>query len=61
MILDYTHCIHCNTKINDFNKDRFVEVISDCSTMEKDIVVKNVLRKEEKMSKEGRWINIKNN
>lgn len=35
MILDYTHCSHCNTKINDFNKDRFVEVISDFSTMEK--------------------------
>ena len=35
MIVNYDHCVHCDTKINDFNKDHFVEVISDFTTMEK--------------------------
>ena len=35
MIVNYDHCVHCNTKINDFNKDHFVEVISDYSKKKK--------------------------
>ena len=35
MIVNYDHCVHCDTKLNGFNKDHFVEVISDFSTMEK--------------------------
>ena len=37
MIVNYTHCIHCDKplKEQEFNEDHFVEVISDFSTMEK--------------------------
>ena len=35
MILDYTHCLHCDTKINEFNEEQFIELISDFTTIEK--------------------------
>ena len=35
MIVNYDHCVHCDKKIDDFNKDYFVEGISDLTTMEK--------------------------
>ena len=28
-------CLHCNTKINEFNEEQFIEVVSDFTTMEK--------------------------
>ena len=35
MIVNYDQCVHCNTKINEFNEEQFVEVVIDFSTMEK--------------------------
>ena len=43
MVVNYGFCIYCDTKINAFNEEQFIEVVSDFTTMEKDIVVKNVL------------------
>lgn len=28
-----TKCLHCNTKINGFNEEDFIEVIADFATM----------------------------
>lgn len=35
MVVNYGFCIHCNTKINAFNEEQFMEVVSDFTTMEK--------------------------
>ena len=35
MIVNYDHCVHCDTKINELNEEQFVEVVSDFTTMEK--------------------------
>ena len=34
-VVNYDHCLHCDTKINGLNEEHFVEVISDFTTMEK--------------------------
>ena len=33
--VNYNRCIHCNTKVNEFNEEQFMEVVSDFTTMEK--------------------------
>ena len=33
--VNYKCCIHCNAKINEFNEEQFIEVVSDFTTMEK--------------------------
>ena len=32
-------CIHCNAKINEFNEEQFIVVVSDFTTMEKKILL----------------------
>ena len=33
--VNYNSCLHCDTKINEFNEEQFIEVVSDFTTMEK--------------------------
>lgn len=34
-IIKNNRCLHCNSKINDFNEEQFIEVVSDFTTIEK--------------------------
>lgn len=38
-------CIHCNAKINEFNEEQFIEVVSDFTTMEKRYCCKTCFKK----------------